>query len=159
MILSRWITQEQKIAWIVEGQEWTPGVGDGQGGLACCDSWGRKESDTTERLNWTEEKVTEDHPNLRSRKTTWALKQTKKKYLEKWYAATEIEKWLKRHYTLFLNLPKKGKRNIMMTNLKSDLGKKDFLKEIKVWVSVNGTGQKPQKTGYWIRIGKHLWRW
>ena len=28
--------------------EWTPGVGDGQGGLACCDSWGRKESDTTE---------------------------------------------------------------------------------------------------------------
>ena len=33
--------------------EWTPGDGDGQGGLACCDSWGRKESDTTERLNWT----------------------------------------------------------------------------------------------------------
>ena len=29
----------------------TPGVGDGQGGLACCDSWGRKESDRTERLN------------------------------------------------------------------------------------------------------------
>ena len=36
--------------------EWTPGDGDGQGGLVCCDSWGRKESDTTERLNWTEEK-------------------------------------------------------------------------------------------------------
>ena len=34
--------------------EWTPGFGDGQGGLACCDSWGRKESDMTERLNWTE---------------------------------------------------------------------------------------------------------
>ena len=32
--------------------EWTPGVGDGQGGLACCDSWGRKESDMTEWLNW-----------------------------------------------------------------------------------------------------------
>ena len=32
---------------------WTPGVGDGQGGLACCDSWGCRESDTTERLNWT----------------------------------------------------------------------------------------------------------
>ena len=30
---------------------WTPGVGDGQGDLACCGSWGRKESDTTERLN------------------------------------------------------------------------------------------------------------
>ena len=36
------------------GSEWTPGVGDGQGGLACCDSWGCKESDMTERLNWTE---------------------------------------------------------------------------------------------------------
>ena len=34
--------------------EWTLGAGDGQGGLACCDSWGRKESDTTERVNWTE---------------------------------------------------------------------------------------------------------
>ena len=33
---------------------WTLEVGDGQGGLACCDSWGRKELDTTERLNWTE---------------------------------------------------------------------------------------------------------
>ena len=33
---------------------WTLGVGDGQGGLACCSSWGSKESDTTERLNWTE---------------------------------------------------------------------------------------------------------
>ena len=32
--------------------EWTPGVGDGQGGLASCDSWGCKESDTTEQLNW-----------------------------------------------------------------------------------------------------------
>ena len=37
--------------------EWIPGVGDGQGGLACCDSSGQKESDTTERLNWTELKV------------------------------------------------------------------------------------------------------
>ena len=36
------------------GFGWTPGVGDGQGGLVCCGSWGRKESDTTERLNWTE---------------------------------------------------------------------------------------------------------
>ena len=32
------------------GFGWTPGVGDGQGGLACCDSWGCKESDTTEQL-------------------------------------------------------------------------------------------------------------
>ena len=33
---------------------WTLGVGDGQRGLACCNSWGRKEFDTTDRLNWTE---------------------------------------------------------------------------------------------------------
>ena len=34
--------------------EWTPGDGDGQGGLAYCDSCGHKESDMTERLNWTD---------------------------------------------------------------------------------------------------------
>ena len=36
------------------GFGWTPGVGDGQGGLACCGSWGCKELDTTEWLNWAE---------------------------------------------------------------------------------------------------------
>ena len=34
--------------------EWTLGVGDGQGGLVCCNSWGRKESDMTSGLDWTE---------------------------------------------------------------------------------------------------------
>ena len=34
--------------------EWTLGVGDGQGGLACYDSWGRKESNMTERLIWSD---------------------------------------------------------------------------------------------------------
>ena len=37
------------------GFGWTPGVGDGEGGLGCCSPWGRKESDTTEQLNWTED--------------------------------------------------------------------------------------------------------
>ena len=36
------------------GFGWTPGVGDGQGGLVCCNSWGHKESDMTELLNWTD---------------------------------------------------------------------------------------------------------
>ena len=45
--------------WMASPTRWTwvwvnSGVGDGQGGLACCNSWGHKESDTTERLNWTE---------------------------------------------------------------------------------------------------------
>ena len=52
------MTEDEMAGWHhwLEGREfeWTPGVGDGQGGLACWDSWGRKESDTTERLNWTE---------------------------------------------------------------------------------------------------------
>ena len=51
-------TEDEMAGWHhwLDGREseWTPGVGDGQGGLACCDSWGRKESDTTEWLNWTE---------------------------------------------------------------------------------------------------------
>ena len=42
--------------------EWTPGVGGGQGGLACCDSWCHKESDTTEWVNWTQ--PTEQRLNL-----------------------------------------------------------------------------------------------
>ena len=52
-------TEDKMVGWHhwLDGREsaWTLGVGDGQGGLACCDSWGRKESDTTERLNWAEE--------------------------------------------------------------------------------------------------------
>ena len=41
--------------WLDEhGFGWTLGVHDGQGGLVCCSSWGRKESDMTEQLNWTE---------------------------------------------------------------------------------------------------------
>ena len=51
-------TEDEMEGWHhwLEGREfeWTLGVGVGQGGLACCNSWGRKESDTTEWLNWTE---------------------------------------------------------------------------------------------------------
>ena len=51
-------TEDEMAGWHhwLDGYEfgWTPGVGDRQGGLACCNSWGRKESDTTEWLNWTE---------------------------------------------------------------------------------------------------------
>ena len=51
-------TEDEMAGWHhwLDGHEfgWTPGVGDGQGGLACRDSWGCKESDTTKWLNWTE---------------------------------------------------------------------------------------------------------
>ena len=40
--------------WLGHGFGWAPGVGDGWGGLACCDSWGCKQLDTTEWLNWTD---------------------------------------------------------------------------------------------------------
>ena len=42
----------------------TPGVGDGQGGLACCGLWGSKESDTTERLNRAESLFFVGHSKL-----------------------------------------------------------------------------------------------
>jgi len=52
------MTEDEMAGWHHEldgcESEWTLGVGDGQGGLACCDSWGHKKSDTTEQLNWTE---------------------------------------------------------------------------------------------------------
>ena len=51
-------TEDEMAGWHhqLDGHEfgWTPGAGDGQGGLVCCNSWGCKESDMTERLNWTE---------------------------------------------------------------------------------------------------------
>ena len=52
------MTEDEMVEWHHwlngHGFGWTLGVGDGQGGLVCCGSWGHKESDMTERLNWTE---------------------------------------------------------------------------------------------------------
>ena len=51
-------TEDEMVGWHhrLNGYEFeqAPGVGDGQGGLACCSPWGHKESDTTEWLNWIE---------------------------------------------------------------------------------------------------------
>ena len=52
------MTEDEMVGWhqLLNGQEsgWTPGVGDGQGGLECWGPWGQKESDTAEWLNLTE---------------------------------------------------------------------------------------------------------
>ena len=52
------MTEDEMAGWHHQlsghGFGWTLAVGDGQGVLVCCNSWGQKESDTTERLNWTE---------------------------------------------------------------------------------------------------------
>ena len=49
------MTEDEMVGWHQRlngrGFGWTPGVGDGQGGLACCSSWGRKELDMTECLS------------------------------------------------------------------------------------------------------------
>ena len=54
-------TEDEMVGWHhqLNGHEfeWTLGVGDGQGGLTCCNSWGHKELDTTEWLNWTEDHI------------------------------------------------------------------------------------------------------
>ena len=55
------MTEDEMVGWLHwlngHGFGWTLGVGDGQGGLACCCSWGRKELDTAEWLNWTEDPI------------------------------------------------------------------------------------------------------
>ena len=52
------MTEDEMVGWHhqLDGHEFeqAPGVGDGQGSLACCSTWGLKESGTTKRLNWTE---------------------------------------------------------------------------------------------------------
>ena len=56
------MTEDEMAGWHhwLDGHEseWTLGVGDGQGGLACCSPWGHKELDTTEQLNWTDDSRT-----------------------------------------------------------------------------------------------------
>ena len=63
-------TEDEMAGWHhwLDGREsqWTPGVGVGQGGLACCNSWGCKESDTTERLIWSD---LISHPYMTTGKT------------------------------------------------------------------------------------------
>ena len=66
-------TEDEMVGWHHRhnghGFGWTPGVGDGQGGLACCGSWGCKESDMTEWLNWTELNIARSPQTL----STWLI--------------------------------------------------------------------------------------
>ena len=62
------MTEDKMVGWHhqLNGHEFeqAPGVGDGQGSLACCSPWGHKELGTTERLNWTDPKIPLDVNNL-----------------------------------------------------------------------------------------------
>ena len=85
------MTEDEMAGWHhwLNGHEfgWTLGVGDGQGGLACCSSWSRKELDTTERLNWTE---------LNVNKFCTSLIPSKKKIINFWKRSKKKIKWQKR---------------------------------------------------------------
>ena len=74
------MTEDEMAGWHhrLDGHEfeWAPRVGDGQGGLECCDSWGRKESDMTEQLNWTEE--------TRENAKTFMIRRNGVKWYSKW---------------------------------------------------------------------------
>ena len=77
------MTEDEMVGWHhrLDGQEfeWTPGAGDGQGGLACYSPWGRRELDTTERLNWTESGMRWRNHHFRGRK----LSSRENKYFSK----------------------------------------------------------------------------
>ena len=69
-------TEDEMAGWHhwFDGREsgWTPGVCDGQGGLVCCNSWGRKESDTTEQLNRTDTQIHLDF-TTEAHEVNWVL--------------------------------------------------------------------------------------
>ena len=64
----KWTTEDEMVGWLhqLDGHESEKalGVGDGQGSLVCCSPWGRKESNKTEQLNWTELIVSCWHKSL-----------------------------------------------------------------------------------------------
>ena len=72
------MTEDETVGWYhrLNGHEfeWALGVGDGQGGLACCSPWGCKESDTSERLNWTSD-------CCQAKISEYKMRQTRRQYL------------------------------------------------------------------------------
>ena len=66
------MTEDETVGWHhqLNGHEFekTQGVGDGQGGLACCSPWGHKESDTTEQLNNKNSLASEKEQKYKPRK-------------------------------------------------------------------------------------------
>ena len=76
--------------------EQAPGVGDGQGSLACCSPWGRKEPDTAEWLNWTELR----QRNAGSSFPRPALQESQREFKPKWKDANS---YMKTHESIKLN--------------------------------------------------------
>ena len=95
------------------GFGWTPGVGDGQGGLACCGSWGHKESDMTEQLNWTE------------------LNYSKWKLIKLLYWKIE-----------YLKFKKPGRKNVEYKWIKKIKRKTTITETMKIYLEINEIKQK-----------------
>ena len=72
--------------WDGHGFGWTPGVGDGQGGVACCSLWGHKESDMTEQLNWTEL----NYVRIKTETNLQHLSKVRQKLINTWWKITLI---------------------------------------------------------------------
>ena len=85
-------TEDEMVAWHhwLDGHKFEQalGVGDGQGSLACCNPWGRKDWHTAERLNWTElkfpMKVTYKPPVMLHAATSWASVVNELQFLRRW---------------------------------------------------------------------------
>ena len=91
-------TEDEMVGWhhwlSGHGFGYTPGVGDGQGGLACCGSWGRKESDTTEWLNWTDLQIKEIIPeDQKKKKRKQSAEEKSRGFTVKWDSAPLAAGW------------------------------------------------------------------
>ena len=118
--------------------EWTPGVGDGQGGLVCFDSWGRKESDTTEQLNWTELRLSHFHlsgSKLRQ-STTWEL-------LAQFWCFPFIWYYRKNHTTFFEPSCKSLNTTVPLNEMRVCLYCYELMTK-----TVTGDRRRPRKTKY-----------
>ena len=84
------MTEDEMVGWHHRlnghGFGCTPGVGDGQGGLACCSLWGRKESDRTERLS-------NNHLYVESLKKSYKLTLTKQEYIHREQTPSPTRRW------------------------------------------------------------------
>ena len=83
------------------GFRWTLGVGDGQSDLACCGSWGRKESDTTEQLNWAKLNSYQVYLETRSSILSLFLKKKKERKKEMYLIISDCSYYLPKKPQIF----------------------------------------------------------
>ena len=125
------MTEDEMAGWHqrLNGHEygWTPRVGDGQGGLACCGSWGRKEWDMTEQLNWTE--------------LNWKKNEGKKKSEIRPFAAT----WMGLEIIILSEISQRKTNITYLWNLKYDTNELIYQRE---------TDSQTWKTNLWLPKGE-----